>query len=373
LDQDTEKPTIRFGLGAVKNVGEGPIETILSARQEGGPFADLDDFCRRVDLRSVNRRALESLIKVGALSPFGKRAELLPIVEQIIALSANQHNALDVGQMSLFGESTGVKLAAEETLLSADGPNVDIPQKEILDWERDLVGVYVSEHPLNRVRERLHQVLSGYAGALEEIGNGEQAIVAGIVKRVHRHTTKKGNRMAFVTLEDVRGSCDVVVFPSVWEKSQHLWTPESIVVVSGKVDASRRDEPSLLCSWVKRPDEITVATDTEPPSPDSEPPHAKAAGPKASKEEQPASKPRTIRVTLPRSAEAERDIDTLHRIHDALTAQKGQDRFVIRVVGNANGPVNLAFPGKTTHYCPELVETLTDIVGEGRIADVTET
>ncbi|RLC66695.1 MAG: DNA polymerase III subunit alpha, partial [Chloroflexi bacterium] len=118
-DRESGAPAIRFGLGAVKNVGEGPIEVILAAREAGGPFRDLDDFCRRVDLRQVNRRALESLIKVGALRTFGTRAQLLSIVDNLIAASAKHHQAREVGQLSLFGEATGVRLDAASSLLPA--------------------------------------------------------------------------------------------------------------------------------------------------------------------------------------------------------------------------------------------------------------
>jgi len=356
-EQADGNPAIRFGLGAVKNVGEGPVETILAARRAGGPFRDLDDFCRRVDLRQVNRRALESLIKVGALRPFGTRSQLLPIVSRIIGLSANLHRARDVGQMSLFGEATGVRLAAAGTLLPSVSKAPEVPQKDILAWEKDLVGVYISEHPLAQTLVRLRDVVTAYAGALSEDMNGQEVIVVGMVQRARRHTTKRGDEMAFVTLEDLQGTCDVVVFPRVWSKTKDLWQPERVLVVGGKVDAGRRDEPSLLCNWVKDPNEVVVPAEPDrsqvatplPPSP-----------PYVGRD---SSRMRTVRVTLTCSGEQARDVQMLRRVHSLLVEHPGSDRFVIHLVGGTRRPVELAFPNDTTRYCPELARKLAAIVG----------
>jgi DNA polymerase-3 subunit alpha len=351
-------PAIRFGLGAVKNVGEGPVETILVAREAGGPFRDLDDFCRRVDMRQVNRRALESLIKVGALRPFGTRSQLLPIVDNIVGLSTNLHRAKDVGQMSLFGEATGVRLAAEETLLPPLSKTPEVPQKEVLAWEKDLVGVYIAEHPLTQTLVRLQDAVTAYAGALTQEMSGQQVIVAGMVQRLRRHVTKKGNEMAFVTLEDLQGTCDVVVFPRVWDKTKHLWQPERIVVVSGRVDVGRRDQPSLLCEWVKMPEEVTLPTEQPPP------PAARTSAAPAPPRLSPM---RTVRVTMTRSGEYARDVRALREIRDLLAEHPGQDQCIIRLVGGANGPVELTFPNEMVRYCPELARDLTTIVGAGAV------
>jgi len=372
LDFTIEEPedgtsTIRFGMGAVKNVGEGPVETILAAR-EAGPFRDLDDFCRRVDMRQVNRRALESLIKVGALRPFGTRSQLLPIVDRIIGLSATVHRARDVGQMSLFSEATGVRLDAKDAMLPSLSQTPEVPQKEILAWEKELVGVYISEHPLTQTLIRLQDIVTAYAGALDGEANGQQVTVAGMVQRVRRHLTKKGDEMAFVTLEDLQGTCDVVVFPRVWSNTKNLWYPERILVINARVDARRRDTPSLLCNWVKTPDEVTApigegerhaqATDPDsllpPPSPWAVDDTARS---------RPSPLVHTVRVTLIRSGEQARDMQKLRSVHSLLVEYPGQDRFTIRLVGGPSKPVELAFPNDTTHYNPELEHRLATIVG----------
>jgi DNA polymerase-3 subunit alpha len=155
--------------------------------------------------------------------------------------------------------------------------------------------------------------------------------------------------MAFVVLEDIQGTCDVVVFPRVWKATKHLWQPERILVVSGKIDAGRRDEPSLLCDQVKTPDQVVLPV--EQPSP--YPPHE--GGDRGGM--------CTVRVTLVRSGEQVRDVRTLRKVHGLLVGHRGQDRFVIRLVGGTNGPVELAFPNDTTRYCPELAQELAAIVG----------
>jgi DNA polymerase-3 subunit alpha len=392
--KDAPSSAIRFGMGAVKNVGEGPVEAILAARRTGGPFENLDDFCHRVDLRQVNRRALESLIQVGTLHPFGKRAQLLPVVDRLIGLSSSYHQAQDAGQLSMFSDATGVHLAADETILPPADEVPDIPRKDILAWERELVGIYVSEHPLTRVMTRLDDVLSGSVGTLGEEQNGQQVTVAGMVQRIYRHITKKGNEMAFVTLEDMQGSCDVVVFPSVWDETKTVWQPEQTVVVNGKVDSSRRDEPSLLCSWVKRPEEVKLAAQSDsrkdlgPPNHGSEEtgssrapkrlrprarPSNRSAGPiepPPPPAQAPANGPRTVCVTLRRTDQQAEDKRRLRKIHDLLTGYGGGDRqhledhFVIRLTKDSGGDVELRFPNQATSCCPELLQDLEALVGK---------
>ncbi|TET52151.1 MAG: hypothetical protein E3J64_05680, partial [Anaerolineales bacterium] len=358
--QEDGAPGIRFGLGAVKNVGEGPVQAILDGRQDEGPFRDLADLCRRVDLRQVNRRALDSLIKVGALSPFGTRAQLLSVADQLLSISSNVHQAADVGQMPLFGEKTGVRSAAEDSLLPSLSQVPDVPQKEALAWERELVGVYISEHPITQHLVRLQDVVTAYAGALDQSMNGQQVVVVGMVSRVREHITKKGGEMAFVTLEDLQGTCDVVVFPSVWSKTKDLWRRDQILVVGGKLDGERRDEPSLLCSWAKTPAEMPVPIGRRSPAAPT------PAGPPRPRQ------PRTVRVTLARSGRQEQDEQRLRRIHRLLIDHPGEDRFVIHLTASGAAPVELAFPNDSTRYCPELVNDLAALVGASSIQLETE-
>lgn len=243
-DHPNAESAIRFGLGAVKNVGRGPIETILRARQEGGPFKDINDFARRVDLRHVGKRALESLVKVGALDSLGPRPALLASLDRILSVSAAHFRAADQGQLSLFGAISGV--VDEITLPKVTGA---ISRREILNWERELIGLYVSDHPLSPVIKDLSQAVSHFSAQLAEAQHQERVRVAGLVTRIRPHTTKTGKAMGFVTLEDIQGAIELVVFPSVWDQYREVLDFDRIVLVEGKVDL-QGGEPKVLVDSV---------------------------------------------------------------------------------------------------------------------------
>jgi DNA polymerase III alpha subunit len=173
----------------------------------------------------------------------------------------------------------------------------------------------------------------------------------------------------------MRGTCDVVVFPSIWSETKDMWQLEQILVVSGKVDSSRRDEPSLLCSWVKRPDDVTVASkpssrgaNREASPPPAPPPRYAEPVESPPQPAKPArTRPRTVHVTLARSPEQAQDKQTLRQVHDLLTARDGPDCFVIRLSGGSNGEVELRFPNKATSCSPELLAELEALVGEDAV------
>jgi len=238
-DRNDGTSAIRFGLGAVKNVGHGPVDIVCEARAEG-PFIDINDFVRRVDLRKVGKRALESLIKVGALDVFGPRPSLLEGLDRIMAISASNFKAADMGQMSLFGAQTGLVATIELPPAS-----VDINRREQLNWERELIGVYISDHPLSPVMDAISQNVTHYAGELAEAQTQQTVRVAGLITRIRPHTTKKGDPMAFVTLEDLQGNIDLVIFPRTWKQVEEFVQWDAIVMVDGKVDTYGA-EPKIL-------------------------------------------------------------------------------------------------------------------------------
>jgi DNA polymerase-3 subunit alpha len=146
----------------------------------------------------------------------------------------------------------------------------------------------------------------------------------------------------------------------VWTTTKHLWQPERILVVSGKVDTGRRDTPSLLCGWVKTPDEVAVPSDQNLPQAVAPPPPRSAETPTPKTVVPPV---RTVRVTLTRSGEQTQDVQTLRKVHSLLVDHSGQDQFIIHLAGGTGKPVELAFPNDTTRYCPELKQKLAAIVG----------
>ncbi|MFN8384437.1 MAG: DNA polymerase III subunit alpha [Anaerolineales bacterium] len=255
--------SIRFGLGAIKNVSENAVEIIVEARNEG-KFTDLNDFSRRVDLRAVGKRSLECLIKVGALDQFGNRASMLGSLDRIVAISSNHFRAADAGQMSLFGTSTGI---VEEITL----PEVkDVEKRDMLNWERELIGLYISDHPLNEFQTQLAHIVSYFSGQLSEASHEEKVRVAGLISVVRPYTTKTGKPMGFVTIEDIQGNIELVLFPKTWEKFRETLTVGQIVIVEGKVDQGN-PPPKILVDVVRTEINMTVPADDQYAKQDSTP------------------------------------------------------------------------------------------------------
>jgi DNA polymerase-3 subunit alpha len=177
---------------------------------------------------------------------------------------------------------------------------------------------------------------------------------------VRRHTTKKGEEMAFVTLEDLQGVCDVVVFPQTWSKTKDLWQPERILVVAGKVDATRRDTASLLCDWAKTLDEVDATHPMVIPAQAGE---LQVGGPGPAPSPSSPAPVHTIRVTLTRSGQQAEDVQALRTVHSLLIGHPGSDRFTIRLVGGTSRPIELAFPNDTTRYDAELARQLKAMLG----------
>lgn len=248
---------IRFGLGGIKNVGRAPVNAILEGRGDA-PFKDLNDFARRVDLRQVGKRALECIIRVGALDQFGSRTALLEAIDRLISVSTAHYRAIEMGQLSLFGAHTGVE---DEIVLPRNNP--EISRREMLNWERELIGLYVSDHPLNPVIRELTEVVTHFSGQFGETTPGEAVRVAGLIRRIRPHQSKAGKPMAFVTLEDLQGSIELVIFPNVWAKSSTLIDHDRIVLVHGRT-AGDGGEPKVLVDSVSADFKITSSNDQSP-------------------------------------------------------------------------------------------------------------
>ena len=254
---------IRFGLMAIKTVGEGPVEAILSARQKGGVFKDISDFARRVDMGSVNKRALESLIKVGALDEFGPRHQLLAAVDMIIGATVQARKAAEMGQGMLFGGLDDDSNSVSVTL-PKNAP--ELPRKEMLMEERELIGTYVSEHPLQASLLHLQNLVTRQATELTEMDQGQVVVGAGMVTYVRPHTSKAGKPMAFAAIEDLTGTIELVIFPKTWEQYQDKIAKDKILVVWGKADVKAGSSGKILVDRVS--DSVTLArsADAEMPA-----------------------------------------------------------------------------------------------------------
>ncbi len=255
-DHEDVTSTIRFGLGAVKNVGRGPVDAILEGRGDK-EFKDLNDFAHWVDLRQVGKRALESLIRVGALDTFGSRNALLDGIDRIISASSAHFRAAEMGQMSLFGAHTGV----QETIVLPTYAN-QISQRELLNWERELIGLYVSDHPLSPVMAELTEAVTHFSGQLAEATASEHVRVAGMIVRIRPHLTKSGKSMGFVTIEDLQGSVELVVFPKTWERFSELIVHDKIILVDGRLD-TQGAEPKVLVDNISTDFTMTISSEAQ--------------------------------------------------------------------------------------------------------------
>ncbi|MCW5875682.1 MAG: DNA polymerase III subunit alpha [Anaerolineales bacterium] len=237
-----DKPAIRFGLGAIKNVGHGPVMAILAGRGDK-PFADLVDFGQRVDLRQVGKRALECLVKSGAMDTFGSRHAMLDVIDQLVAMSAELFHAKEVGQLTLFGGDAGGPQVVLPRIAQGDE---EATRRERLNWERELIGLYLSDHPLTPLLGQLKEVVTHFSSDLVVLGGEERVRVAGMVKNWRSFPTKRGQMMAFVTIEDPYGVIDTVVFPSVWERSGSLVGTDKLVIMEGKLDPQNGETKVLV-------------------------------------------------------------------------------------------------------------------------------
>ncbi|HYM83107.1 MAG TPA: DNA polymerase III subunit alpha, partial [Candidatus Dormibacteraeota bacterium] len=246
LEFTVEGDAIRFGLLAVKNVGEGAIESIIRAREEGGAFRSLTDLCSRIDLRLTNRKVLESLAKVGALDAFGHPGQILVGLDDAMAAGASVQRDRASGQTSLFEIAAADPTALERPL----PPATEVPVRERLRWEKELLGLYLSQHPMGEVADRVGDFVTAYSGELrDESLDGQRIVVGGIVTGLRTVITKAKQSMAVATLEDLQGTLEVVVFPRLYEQTRETWQEGQILLVAGRVD-HRGEEVSLLADVV---------------------------------------------------------------------------------------------------------------------------
>jgi len=410
---DDAERFIRIGLGAIKNVGDDAMQMVVDARRAGGSFRSLDDFADRVDLRRLNRKALECLIQAGALDDFGPRAALMTLIDTMMGMSAQAYSARDVGQFSLFDNMTDLRQSI--TLPAVVPP---IPDRQILEWEKELLGTYLSKHPLaDQERDLLkRELVTTTIGQHITEAPGQVLKLVGMIQRVRRITTKKGAMMAFLSLEAPGGTLECVVFPKTYESIKDVLTPNRVVVVCGKLDNQQdREEHSLVVEWLKEPHEFLMPTSgpvaiaggdgfayEDDPPPYGAPPtrngsngggqmeRRRAAVPSVSPEPtddfapensaparvsdlgtlrgsemapppEPPAPPATLVITLKRSGDNSSDFQKLARLHKVLRRERGADQFVVVLEGDQK--VELAFPNETTQCTYDLRQQITAIVG----------
>ncbi|RJQ37776.1 DNA polymerase III subunit alpha [Candidatus Parcubacteria bacterium] len=235
---------IRFGLGSIKNVGTNIVDAIIAAREAGGPFVSIDDFVGRVQSKDLNKKSLESLIKCGALDELGERGLLLANLDRVLEYAREIQKAAAMGQSSLFGGAE----AGPAAMLSLDAAE-PAAKRDRLTWEKELLGLYLSEHPLDDYRDRLAKKVTAACAALGGQPRDTLVTVGGLVSGAKRITTKAGAAMLFVQLEDHTGKTEVLVFPRLLEKSAAMWQVDKVLLVRGRVSRDR-DEPKILADAV---------------------------------------------------------------------------------------------------------------------------
>ena len=239
LEFEVEGQGIRFGLAAIKGVGRGVIDAIIADRSQSGSFSTLHEFCRRTFNSTVTKSAVECLIKVGAFDSINKnRAQLLFMLEDAVGRATRAQKDRAVGQVSLFedGNAEDTSYLEPETLPQV----VEFSRDEVLSMEKDLLGLYITDHPLMQHKERLDKVVTTTADQLKDKAEKEDVVVGGTINRVRTVTTKKGDLMAFVTLEDLTGQIDVTIFPRTFNECRRYLAEDSIVAIKGKINRRER-------------------------------------------------------------------------------------------------------------------------------------
>ena len=234
IERDSDgNDAIRFGLAAIKNVGASAIDPIVEAREASGPFKDIEDICRRVDSRSLNRRTLESLIRVGAFDHFGGRGNLLESVDRIIAAVQRQSKLRESGQTSMFdmlGESVPIPMI-EIGITDGD----DTTDQERVIWERDLLGVELTQSPFTREMRQQPANIVVYAAEITADITGQKRAALGQVNDIRELTTKRGEKFLSLNLTLLDGNIEIVVWPNILEQNPSLWQNGSFVSITGEV------------------------------------------------------------------------------------------------------------------------------------------
>ena len=386
IEKDGDAPAIRFGLAAIKNVGPGAVEPIVTERNKGGEFKSIEDLCRRCDLHGVNRRVVESLIKAGAFDSLGSRGTLLNNVNRILSLAQREQRLRETGQSTMFdlwGEKTPLPMP------SLDLETADVSVKEQLTWEKELTGVYLSEHPFSSVAGSLSSETT-LCGEIDAELKGQTVDIVGMVSSVRYLFTRERKPFASAVLEDLSGQVEVMVWPRVYDETGDLWQEGNILVVNGKVRLSVRDDRvQVSCEEVRSyqppvpgeeiavppPAEIPLVEKAAPsttpakkpaavekPAPGA-PPAGKPALAKETATTAPAAENRRLVISLSQTSDEERDKTNLHRLIATLRDFPGQDEVKLRVI-NGEKIKNLRFFDIYTNYCPELRQRLIELVGE---------
>ncbi len=317
---------VRWGLGAVKNAGEGAVRAILAARSErpGGAFRSLDEFCGEIDWQVVNRRVAESLAKCGALDCFGARGSVIAGLETAIAAGQKRQKASARGQMGLFAMGAESEVSAPTPL-----PPATVADKQLLAWEKELVGFYMSAHPLQEILASAPQRGLASIVDLAERPAGQIVRTIAMVTSVRRITTRTNRSMAVAEIEDLTGTIELVAFPDLFERMGEALQPDAILEISAKVDR-RNEQVQLVCE--------SLTAELSLPAP-----------------ELPV---RTVHLALNPGEDRWQDMELMNGIDSVLREFEGDDVLVLHVPHRGGRRVRLRSRSRRVHWCPELASAL---------------
>jgi DNA polymerase-3 subunit alpha len=339
------KDQIRFGMDAIKNVGHGAVEEILRARNElGGKFSSVEDYCSEVSCRIVNRKSLESLIKSGAMDCLGERSVLLHNIDAILALSSSLQKDSDSGQTGLFGDSSESAMGPKLSLAS----NAEILSPAVqLAWERELLGIYLSRHPLEAYEKNLGR-LAKPISSIDQQADGRVLRVGGSITNIREITTKNGSKMAFVRLADLSAETELIVFPKTLAKTADIWQVDNVVLAKGKADFSRGDLKLLV-------EEVRIIKDDD-------------SGEEAVLDESYGESPNTaalIKQRLYIRMENSQDHPALMTLKEKLDGYKGETEVVL-VTGESSVKQIIRLP-QTIDISEESLRELASIFGSTNV------
>ncbi len=336
---------IRFGLANIKNVGTGIVEGMLEARDDGQPFASIEDFCQRVNCRYLNKRALESMIKAGAFDCLGGRGTLLANLDRLISIAQRAQKVRESGQTTLFdvfGEGvSGPSLEAAEA---------EVPLASQLAWEKELLGVYVSEHPFSRAAAALSHRVTAMCSEVSEEMAGREVVIAGVVGSTRQILTRAGRLFLAAEIEDLSGSVEVTVWPDVYDQTRDLWAEGNIVVMNVRV-RTRNDRLQLS---VQKASAYQEGANPGPDNGDS------AADPPVARQR--ANAARALRVTLRETEDSEGDQQRLRAVMSALEEFEGEDEVVLTIRQQDGDEVELELP--RARACDALSQRLSAALGD---------
>jgi len=238
-----KKDKIRFGLLAIKNVGSNVVETIINERKKRGHFKSISDFISRIEHGILNKRSMESMIKAGVFDTFEERQKLLYNLERLLITNREIQRNKTNNQGNLFGDSfhSNLVLKLEDT--------DPVPEKDKLTWEKELLGLYISSHPLSRFKK----IFEDKTCPIKKVSGtiwGQRIRIGGVISKIKKIITKNGKPMLFMRVEDLEDKIEVVVFPRIIEKNSAVLQENKIVMVTGKVD-NRNDSAKIICDKVE--------------------------------------------------------------------------------------------------------------------------